>query len=312
MENIRKIAVVAGGWSGEREISLASGRSIVDALKEAEKYEVCFIDVKKDLWLFAQDIKAANPDVIIVATHGVGGEDGVLQGALEMTGIPYTHSGVLASALAMDKVLSRVVFEKANIQTPKWLVISKEELLKDSAPFQFPFVIKPIHEGSSLGVFIIHSQDELEKALSGWNYGQILVEEYIKGREIQCAVFDGKAMGVIEIKPRDEFFDYKSKYTKGEAEHIMPAPILARDYQKVLDISEQAYQSLGCNGVARLDFIYDKNAQIYLLELNNLPGMTTVSLVPEIARYNGISYLQLLYNMIESAVKAKLIMRNTL
>lgn len=306
MENIRKIAVVAGGWSGEREISLASGRSIVDALKEAEKYEVCFIDVKKDLWLFAQDIKAANPDVIIVATHGVGGEDGVLQGALEMTGIPYTHSGVLASALAMDKVLSRVVFEKANIQTPKWLVISKEELLKDSAPFQFPFVIKPIHEGSSLGVFIIHSQDELEKALSGWNYGQILVEEYIKGREIQCAVFDGKAMGVIEIKPRDEFFDYKSKYTKGEAEHIMPAPILARDYQKVLDISEQAYQSLGCNGVARLDFIYDKNAQIYLLELNNLPGMTTVSLVPEIARYNGISYLQLLYNMIESAVKAKL------
>lgn len=306
MENIRKIAVVAGGWSGEREISLASGRSIVDALKEAEKYEVCFIDVKKDLWLFAQDIKAANPDVIIVATHGVGGEDGVLQGALEMTGIPYTHSGVLASALAMDKVLSRVVFEKANIQTPKWLVISKEELLKDSAPFQFPFVIKPIHEGSSLGVFIIHSQDELEKALTGWNYGQILVEEYIKGREIQCAVFDGKAMGVIEIKPRDEFFDYKSKYTKGEAEHIMPAPILARDYQKVLDISEQAYQSLGCNGVARLDFIYDKNAQIYLLELNNLPGMTTVSLVPEIARYNGISYLQLLYNMIESAVKAKL------
>lgn len=306
MENIRKIAVVAGGWSGEREISLASGRSIVDALKEAEKYEVCFIDVKKDLWLFAQDIKAANPDVIIVATHGVGGEDGVLQGALEMTGIPYTHSGVLASALAMDKVLSRVVFEKANIQTPKWLVISKEELLKDSAPFQFPFVIKPIHEGSSLGVFIIHSQDELEKALSGWNYGQILVEEYIKGREIQCAVFDGKAMGVIEIKPRDEFFDYKSKYTKGEAEHIMPAPILARDYQKVLDISEQAYQSLGCNGVARLDFIYDKNAQIYLLELNSLPGMTTVSLVPEIARYNGISYLQLLYNMIESAVKAKL------
>lgn len=306
MENIRKIAVVAGGWSGEREISLASGRSIVDALKEAEKYEVCFIDVKKDLWLFAQDIKAANPDVIIVATHGVGGEDGVLQGALEMTGIPYTHSGVLASALAMDKVLSRVVFEKANIQTPKWLVISKEELLKDSAPFQFPFVIKPIHEGSSLGVFIIHSQDELEEALTGWNYGQILVEEYIKGREIQCAVFDGKAMGVIEIKPRDEFFDYKSKYTKGEAEHIMPAPILARDYQKVLDISEQAYQSLGCNGVARLDFIYDKNAQIYLLELNNLPGMTTVSLVPEIARYNGISYLQLLYNMIESAVKAKL------
>lgn len=306
MENIRKIAIVAGGWSGEREISLASGRSIVDALKEAEKYEVCFIDVKKDLWLFAQDIKAANPDVIIVATHGVGGEDGVLQGALEMTGIPYTHSGVLASALAMDKVLSRVVFEKANIQTPKWLVISKEELLKDGAPFQFPFVIKPIHEGSSLGVFIIHSQDELEEALTGWNYGQILVEEYIKGREIQCAVFDGKAMGVIEIKPRDEFFDYKSKYTKGEAEHIMPAPILARDYQKVLDISEQAYQSLGCNGVARLDFIYDKNAQIYLLELNNLPGMTTVSLVPEIARYNGISYLQLLYNMIESAVKAKL------
>lgn len=298
---IRKVAVIAGGWSGEREVSLASGQSIFETLQSAGQYETCFIDVTRDLWRFAHDIKAADPDVALVVTHGIGGEDGVLQGVLEMAGIPYTHSNVTASALAMDKVLSRIIFERIGIHTPKWTVCTIENMRQEKEPLPFPYVMKPINEGSSLGVYIIHNEHDLEKALTEWKYGEVLLEEYIKGKEVQCAVLNGKALGAIEIKPKNAFFDYEAKYTKGAADHIMPAPIPAKDYQHVLDESEKAFKSLGCNGVARLDFMYGEDGQTYLLELNNIPGMTSVSLVPEIASYVGMSYLQIINALIESA-----------
>lgn len=303
-KRIQKIAIIYGGWSGEREVSINSGNAVNEALLKIGKYKTVLIDYKKDLVGFIEEVKAAEPDIAFIATHGIGGEDGILQSILEILEIPYTHSSVTTSALAMDKVLSRIIFETVGILTPQWKIMCVDDLRSYGSGLKFPYVIKPKNEGSSIGVSIIHDPKELENALTEWTFGnEVLIEDYIKGREIQVAVLDGKALGAIEIKPHGDFFDYKCKYSSGEADHIMPAPLSKKDYKEILDISENAHKSLLCSGVSRLDFIYGNDEKFYLLELNTQPGLTSVSLLPEIARYIGISFQQLIEKIIESAVK---------
>lgn len=300
---IQRVAVLCGGWSGERDVSLVSGQCMRDALVETGRYEeVALIDVHKDPLRLIHDIQAAQPEVIINGLHGIGGEDGVIQGFLDMMGIPYTHSGVAASALAMDKFLSRKIFIQQGIGVPESRLISVDDLREDVRPFTFPWVIKPRNEGSSLGVGIIENETDLEQFLKHEKRAEVLIERFVKGKEVQVAVLGGHALGAIEIRPHSTFFDYRSKYTSGGAEHIMPAPLPKPVYEEVLRVSETASEALGCRGVVRLDFIVSENNDIVLLELNSQPGMTPTSLVPEIARYMGISYVELIERLIDDAV----------
>ncbi|MDR0632886.1 MAG: D-alanine--D-alanine ligase [Holosporales bacterium] len=295
-----KLAVITGGWSSEREISLKSAQSMVEAVQRAGRYEVAVIDYGKDLAKFAMELNEAKPDVALLAIHGVGAEDGVLQGVLEVAGIPYTSSSVTASALAMDKVLARIILEKAGLRSPPWELLTLKQL--ESFPGPYPYVIKPRNEGSSFGVSIIHNKDDLDKALAQWVYGdKVLVERYIRGQEIQIAVVCGKAIGAMEIKPQSEFFDYYAKYTEGATQHIFPPNIPADVYDTMMAASELAVETLECSGVVRVEFIYGDDAGIYLLELNTQPGMTAVSLVPDIAARYGISYEDIVDEMIKSA-----------
>lgn len=306
LDDIKRIAILAGGWSGEREVSLSSGQGMYESLIKSGKYDnVTLIDVHKNIMELAQNIQEAQPDIILNALHGIGGEDGVIQGFLEIFEIPYSHSSVTASAVAMDKVLSRIIFMHKGIPVPTWELCSLKDLKRGKRPMPFPWVIKPKNEGSSLGISIIKSEENLQKSLSEWQYGQdILIENYIQGKEIQTAVLNGKALGTIEIRPYSEFFDYKTKYTAGAADHIMPADIPANIYQYVLILAEKAYKALECKGIARLDFLYDHNQQVYLLELNTQPGMTPCSLVPDIAQYQGMSYDDIIEKMIESTLQS--------
>lgn len=212
-----------GGWSAEREISLSSGESVIHAL-QALGHHVTPIDVTRDMTQLAQAL-APRPDLVFNALHGVGGEDGVVQGMLEVMAIPYTHSGVAASAVAMNKVLSRKIFEREGLPVPTWKVVSKAEI-KAAHPFPMPYVVKPINEGSSKGVFIIRTPEDFDKFQQNWAFGdKILVEKYIPGREIQVGVMGDRAIGAIEIRPLEEFYDYTAKYTPGKAQHLMPAPL---------------------------------------------------------------------------------------
>lgn len=297
----KRVAVLMGGWSSEREVSLVSGAAVVESLKELG-YEVLPIDVSRDLQSLLTAL-TPRPDVIFNALHGVGGEDGTIQGVLEILGIPYTHSGVVSSAIAMDKILSRKVFKYEGIKTPPWKLISLDEL-KQGHPMAFPYVIKPVGEGSSRGVYIIFDDSEYTKALEEWSYGNnILIEQYIPGKEIQVAVIDNKAVGAIEICPHSGFYDYEAKYTAGKADHIMPARLSTEAYQTCLNLALKAHKALKCRGATRSDFRYDDTGtgEFYLLELNTQPGMTPLSLVPEIAAYNKINFSQLIQSMIENA-----------
>jgi D-alanine-D-alanine ligase len=304
---IGRIAILSGGTSGEREVSISSARGMHEALVASSKYQdVAVFDVGDNVLTLIQDLVNFEPDVILNALHGVGGEDGVIQGVLEMLRIPYTHSGVTASAIAMDKVSSRVIFAQAGIPVPKWALCPVEQL-SQNPPIQMPFVIKPRSEGSSLGVSIVKSDEDLIRALSAWNYGKFaLVEEYICGKELQTAVFDGVALGTIEIRPHREFFDYSAKYTVGEADHIMPAAVPDDVYARVQELAERAYHSIGCKGMTRLDFMlkdFKGALSPCLLELNTQPGMTPCSIVPDIARHIGWSYLDVIECMLVSAVE---------
>lgn len=296
----RRVAVLMGGWSAERDVSLDSGRLVSVALQELG-HQVIPIDVTRDL----NQLTAAltpKPDVVFNALHGVGGEDGAVQGFLEVMGVPYTHSGVDASAIAMNKVLSRRVFEQEGIAVPPWKVVLREDL--DSAhPMPMPYVIKPINEGSSKGVYIIRSEEDFKTFQREWTFGNvILIEKYIDGREIQVGVMGDKAIGAIEIRPREAFYDYTAKYTPGRAEHLMPAPLSANAYKKVMDLGLKAHKVLGCRSVSRSDFMYDEEKdQFYLLELNTQPGMSPLSLLPEIAAHQGITFNQLISWMLDQA-----------
>lgn len=300
MSDKKKVAVLMGGWSPEREVSFMSAKPIISALQDLG-YEVTAIDVTRDVPKLIADL-TPKPDVVFNALHGSGGEDGVVQGILESMQIPYTHSGVTASAVAMDKLLSRKIFQSSGIPTPESLVVSFDEI-KAAEPMAMPYVVKPLNEGSSVGVYIIHNQDDKDEFLREWRYGPlVLVEKFIKGREIQVAVMGDKPVGAIEIRPKTKFYDYKAKYTDGFAEHFMPAPIPEAAYSKVLALALAAHKAIDCRGVTRSDFMYDEIADLfYLLEVNTQPGMTPLSLVPEIVAHEGTTFPKLINWMIENA-----------
>lgn len=303
----QSIAVLMGGWSNERDISRSTGLEILNALKDTS-YTVTGIDVEKNLPKLLSDIAHAKPDVIINALHGTGGEDGVIQGVLTMLGIPFTHSGVLPSAVAMDKIMSRAIFQSVGIPMAPCCVINQKEYARNADhPFAFPYVIKPIAEGSSRGVSIIRSDLDKKDAMALWTFGDnILAEQYIPGREINVAVINGKAIGAIELKPKSGFYDYEAKYTEGKTDHIMPAPLSALDQEKMFTYAEKAFQVLGCKGVTRADFRLDESKDapypMVMLELNTQPGMTSLSLVPEIAAYYKMSFLDLIECMLDCAI----------
>tara|TARA_B110000438_G_C15800408_1_gene644881 strand:+ start:217 stop:1137 length:921 start_codon:yes stop_codon:yes gene_type:complete len=287
------IVVLIGGLSGERPISFISGKACSKALKK-KGYKVKVVDAKGP---FVEKIKKIKPSVIFNALHGKFGEDGFVQSILEFLKIPYTHSGVLSSSLAMDKELSKNIFKKNGLRVPRYFMLKNINLENLSRKIkkkniQFPIVIKPNNEGSSLGVHICKNIIELKKNYNKLKkiYNNLLVEQYIPGKEIQAAVMGEKALGAIELIPKREFYDYTAKYSsKAKTKHIMPAPLSKKKYNEVLFLAKKAHKVLGCKGITRSDFRYFKN-KFYLLETNTQPGMTKLSLVPEIAKYSGIKF----------------------
>ena len=297
----KHVAVLMGGFSTEREVSLVSGEAVSKALRE-DGYRVTPIDAGRDV---ADILNKLRPDVAFNALHGRFGEDGCVQGILEFLQIPYTHSGVLASAVAMHKPTAKRVYATAGLICPEGKVLQRHQVLKGG--LKAPFVIKPLNEGSSVGVRIVFESDNLTP-LEGdnWPFGnEVLVERYIPGREIQVAVMGNRALGAIEIRPQGRFYDYEAKYTTGRAVHLMPAPIHPDAYQRALDIGLMAHQILGCRGVSRADLRYDDTAgepgNFYLLEINTQPGMTPLSLVPEIAADVGVGFGALVRWLVENA-----------
>ena len=298
------IVVLMGGLSGERKISFLTGKACSEALKK-KGYKVVDLDVRG---FFVDELKKLKPKVVFNALHGKYGEDGFIQTILESLAIPYTHSGVYASSLAMDKELSRLIFKKKKLRVPKYFMFQKDikeninKKLKNKR-IRFPIVIKPINEGSSLGVYICDNKMQFRRNYKKLteNYNKIIVEEYIPGREIQVAVMGKKALGAIELIPKRKFYDYTAKYSsKAETRHIMPAPLSTQKYKEVLALAKKAHHALGCRGITRSDFRFFKN-NFYLLEINTQPGMTKLSLVPEIAKYCGIKFEELVEWMIKDA-----------
>jgi D-alanine-D-alanine ligase len=296
----KKIGVLMGGLSAEREVSLASGAAVHKALR-ARGYDAVAIDVGRDI---AQLLVKERVDVAFICLHGRYGEDGAVQGVLELMGVPYTGSGVLASALAMNKVLAKKVFQASGLTVAPYRVLRRGDTL-DPAAFglSLPLVVKPSQEGSSVGVSIVRTEAQMGPALElAFKYDEeILVEQFIRGREIQVGVLDDRALGAIEIVPKKEFYDFEAKYTPGMAEHILPAPLPADLYQKVLEAGERAHGSLGCCGYSRVDFLVTEEGECFLLEVNTLPGMTALSLLPEIAGGAGIGFEELVERILITA-----------
>ncbi len=301
----KHVAVLLGGFSSERPVSLSSGKACADAL-EAEGYQVTRVDVGRDVSSVLAELK---PDVVFNALHGPYGEDGTIQGVLEFLGIPYTHSGVLASALAMNKEQAKKVAKTVGIPVAESRVIDRFTI-KNEHPMRPPYVVKPVNEGSSFGVVIVkEDQSHPPQLISSpeWNYGEeVMVERYIHGRELTCAVMGDVALGVCEIIPTGHsFYDYDSKYVPGGSKHEVPAKISLNIYQKIQTLALKAHQAIGCRGVSRSDFRYDdrhsENGEVVWLEINTQPGMTPTSLVPEIAAQAGHSFGELLSWMVEDA-----------
>ena len=298
----KKILVLMGGISGEREISVLSGKACVKAI-DKKKYKVKTLDPKLN---FIDQLRKINPDIVFNALHGTYGEDGFIQSILETEKKKYTHSGVLASSIAIDKEVSKKIFKQNKIVTPKYFLYDfnsstnlSQKLKKNK--INFPVVIKPINQGSSLGVYICTNKNIKNKIKLLKSYRRIIVEEYIPGREIQVAIMGQIKLGAIELKPKRKFYDYYAKYfKKSKTKHIMPALLNKKKYQEVLDIAKKAHKIIGCKGITRSDFRFYKN-KFYLLELNTQPGMTELSLVPEIAAYKGIKFKQLVEWMIKDA-----------
>ncbi len=304
----KSVVVLLGGLSNERKISFLTGKACSRALIK-KGYNVKELDAKGH---FVNNLKRLKPHVVFNALHGKYGEDGFVQSILESLKISYTHSGVISSSLAMDKELSRIIFKKNKIKVPKYFLLQKEfeknftKNIKKNK-IKFPIVIKPINEGSSLGVYICKN---IKKFYINYKklkklYDQILVEEYIPGKEIQVAVMGKKSLGAIELVPKREFYDYKAKYSSNaKTKHIMPALLSKKKYKEVLQIAKKAHDILGCRGITRSDFRFYKN-NFYLLETNTQPGMTKLSLVPEIARYCGIKFEDLVGWMVKDASKKR-------
>lgn len=300
----KHVAVLMGGWSAERDVSLRSGKACADAAERAG-YRVSRVDVTRDV---AAVLKELKPDVALNVLHGRPGEDGTLQGLLEVLAIPYTHSGVMASAVAMQKDVAKVVMKAGGVPVPEGRVVSRREAAAGHA-LPRPYVLKPIAEGSSFGVFIVteqHQHPPQELTRDDWAYGdQLLVEPYIRGKELTCAVLGDRALGVIEIVAATRFYDYEAKYAPGGSKHILPAPIPPPVYEEVRSLSLKAHHALGCRGVTRADFRYDDQAAgtagLFCLEVNTQPGMTETSLVPELAAHAGMTFEDVVRWMIEDA-----------
>lgn len=299
------VAMLMGGWSAEREVSLDSGKACAGAAEEAG-YKVTRIDVGRDL---AAQLNKIKPDVCFNALHGRWGEDGCVQGLLETMGIPYTHSGVLASSLAMHKERAKTVLKAAGVPVARSLSVTRDEIIAGHV-MKPPYVIKPVSDGSSIGVFIIsedHAHPPQELHAPEWDGVPLMVERYIAGREFTCAVMDGKALGVTEILPAQglAFYDYEAKYAEGGSKHIFPAQILPNIYKNIEMLSVMAHRALGCRGVSRTDFRFDDRGygegELICLELNTQPGMTATSLVPEQAAHTGISLRKLVRWIVEDA-----------
>ncbi len=295
----KHVAVLMGGLSAEREVSFAGGRPAVAAL-EARGYRVTAIDVDRTL---CQQLAQAKPDVVYNALHGPLGEDGTVQGMLEILGIPYSHSGVLASALAIDKDMAKKVFVAAGLRCPESVMTTIDQL-REHGHMEPPYVIKPNREGSSVGVTIIRDRDDHLPLRNDWPYEpEVMVERFIEGRELTVSILGERPLGVTEISPKQGFYDYHAKYTDGIADHLLPAPVAPATYQRAMDDALQAHQALGCRGVSRADFRLsdDDPDGLYLLEVNTQPGMTPLSLVPEQAAHVGISFDDLVVQLVEEA-----------
>ena len=304
-KKFKNILVVLGGTSGERAVSLESGKACIKALKKI-KYKVSSFDPQKKNFNL---INKSKTDAIFNALHGKDGEDGVAQSYFEHLKIPYTHSGVISSFNAMDKLISKKIFLKNKIKTPKYFSINKinkissvEKRLKLKRII-YPVIVKPINEGSSLGVELCKNKKRLINSIKKLvkKYGRVMVEQYIPGQEIQVAVINGKPLGAIELLPKRQFYDYKAKYTKSaKTKHIMPARLSKLKYLEVLNIAKKTHNAFKCRGVTRADFKFYKG-NFYLLEINTQPGMTSLSLVPEIANYKGINFEQLVEKILLDA-----------
>jgi D-alanine-D-alanine ligase len=296
----RHVAVLMGGWSAEREVSLVSGAAASRALRERD-YRVSEIDVARDL---PQRLAELRPDVVYNALHGRFGEDGTVQGLLEIMGIPYTHSGVLASSLAMNKAIAKRLFASAGLRSPEGYVTTVEALRNGKPAMAPPYVIKPNNEGSSVGVQIVRSHEDRPLERNDWPFGpEVLVERYVPGRELTVAVLGERPLTVTEIRPRQGFYDYHAKYTERAADHLIPAPIPEPLYRQALANAQTAHRVLGCRGVSRADFRLDETEPdgLYLLEVNTQPGMTPLSLVPEQAAHVGIGFAELVEQLVEAA-----------
>ncbi|MDC0043607.1 D-alanine--D-alanine ligase [Candidatus Pelagibacter sp.] len=299
---IKKILILGGGISKERLISLETAKEVYKELKK--KYKVLICEPDKNL---IKNIKKFKPNIIFNALHGQFGEDGYIQAILESQKIKYTHSGVLASSIAMDKEVSKIIFQKNKIRTPKYIKFKTAQKKNNSLireidkKLNFPVVIKPINEGSSVHVYICTKKNFLRNLKKMNLYKEILIEEFIAGREIQACILGPKKLGAIELRPKRKFYDYEAKYNvNAKTEHIMPANISKKNLEKILNIAQRAHKLIGCKGVTRSDFKFFRN-KFYLLETNTQPGMTKLSLVPEIARYAGMSFIELIEWMLKDA-----------
>jgi D-alanine-D-alanine ligase len=303
-----RVAVLMGGWSPERDVSLVSGKACAEGLREGG-HEVVEYDVKRDLRALVDFLRPAaggGPDVVFNALHGRYGEDGCIQGVLEIMRVPYTHSGVLASAIAMDKPLARHIFASLGLRVADGKVIERRSLASGD-PMARPYVVKPIDQGSSIGVHIVRDGDNLaavEAAEAAFGE-RVLIEKFVPGRELTVAVMGDKPVAVTELRPRTRFYDYEAKYTDGITEHLVPAPIPEDVYDLAKQWALAAFQELGCNGLARADFRWDDSmpgtSGLVILELNTQPGMTPLSLAPEQAKWAGISWPQLMTWMVDNA-----------
>ena len=301
----KRILILGGGISKERLISLDTAKSVADELKK-KKYKVIISEPDSDL---LKNIKKFRPHIVFNALHGQFGEDGYIQSVLEVLKVKYTHSGVLASSIAMDKEISKKIYLKNNILTPNFIkfkfsnnfISSKNFLINVEKKLKFPVVIKPINEGSSVNVFICSKKNFLKNLKKLIEYKEILIEEFIGGREIQVAIMGNRKLGAIELKPKRKFYDYQAKYNvKAKTKHIIPVDLEKKNYNKVMNIAFKAHKLIGCKGVTRSDFKFYKN-KFYLLETNTQPGMTKLSLVPEIANYCGMKFIDLIEWMLNDA-----------
>lgn len=303
----KRIGVLAGGTSAEREVSLKSGNAIYKALLNLG-YDAVFIDVSDNL---CEDLKKENIEIIFMALHGGHGENGAVQGLLEVMGIPYTGSGILASALAMDKEASKKIFLHHNISVAPFVIVQRSTLSTLNSElntgFEMPWVVKPIAEGSSIGVSIVKDEEDLTDAVkSAFAYGRkIIIERYIKGKEIQIGVLGQTVLGGVEVRPSKEFYSYEAKYTPGLTQYILPPEIDDCAYETLKGAALKAHNALGCKGATRVDFILDESNEPYILEVNTIPGMTETSLLPKIAKLSGLEFSDLIEEILKQTLLDK-------